>query len=306
MFLLEMSRTMKLINNALICLKMILKNYGFYICVLFTFILCLCTGIYRDPINNNEYSVIKVLKSFDHNYMLNDRMLCSYMVAERGAGSWLSMFIPIISAFASIPLICDEKEAGFIRLSIFRSSKYSYYASKFLTSCIAGGLAVMLGYLFYTISVYFLFPNINEYPPEIQEMLNEELSNMYPEASKRGYIALHAIKFFEMFIFGMVASVPAVSLTCFMRNKYLIMCIPFFYKYAVTQGSERLMSAAFKDISDPNEKLAKLAGTLSPDATLNVFSSANMRQILLYNGILVLIAFTIYILVSERRFDCGE
>lgn len=297
---------MKTIKNSMVNLKMIFTNYGFYICTAFTVVLCFCAGIYRDPINNNEYSVIKSLMEFNREFMLNDKSFCSYSVAERGSGSWLSMFIPIISAFAFIPLVCDESESRFVRFSVFRSSKFSYRTSKFLTGCISGGLAVMLGYIIFTASVYVLFPNISEYSPEAQAMLREELSYIYPEASKHGHVFLLGIKSLEMFLYGAVSAVPSVMLTCLMRNKYLVMCIPFFLKYAVTQTSVRLSARAFSDWENPNIRLSNFASVISPDALLGVFTSHYMRQIFLYNGALLLFAFLFYMIVCGRRLDCGE
>ena len=297
---------MKIIKNIMVNFKMIFTNYGFYICTAFTIILCFCAGIYRDPINNNEYSVIKSLIEFDREFMLNDNSFCSYKVAENGSGSWLSMFIPIISAFTFIPLVCDESESKFIRFSVFRSSKFNYHISKFLTACISGGLAVAFGYIIFTVSIYAVFPNINDYSKELQTILKEEISYIYPKSAGQSYIFILGIKSAEMFIYGAISSVPSIMLTCLIKNKYLVMCIPFFIKYTVTQTSTRLSSQALSNIENPNIRLLKFSAVISPDSILNVFNSPNMRLIFIYNGTLVLTAFLFYIIVCGRRFDCGE
>lgn len=297
---------MKTLKNSMVNFRMIFTNYGFYVCIVFTVVLCFCTGIYTDIRNNNTYSAIKSLVEFDREFMLNSTSFCSYSVASKGAGSWLTMFIPIISAFAFIPLVCDRCESKFIRLYVFRSSKFSYRTAEFLTACISGGLAVMLGYMLFTGFVYILFPNINEYSPDLQAMLSEELSYIYPEASKNGHAYLLGIKSLEIFLYGAVSAVPSVMLTCLMRNKYLVMCIPFFLKYGVTQTSIKLSARAFSDWQNPDIKLSEFASIISPDAILNSYSSPLMRQIILYNGVLVSAAFLFYIIVYGRRSDCGE
>ncbi len=297
---------MKTLKNSMVNFRMIFTNYGFYICIAFTAVLCFCTAIYHDPTNNNEYSAIKSLMEFDHEFMLNNTLFCSYSVASKGAGSWMTMFIPIISAFAFIPLVCDRCESKFVRLSVFRSSKLSHRTAEFLTACISGGLAVMLGYLLFIGLVYILFPNINEYSPDLQAMLSEELSYVYPEALKHGHAYLLAMQSFEIFLYGTVSAVPSVMLTCLIRNKYLVMCIPFFLKYAVTQTSVKLSARAFSDWQNPDMKLSEFAAIISPDAILNSFSSPLMWQIILYNGVLVFVAFLFYIIVYGRRLDCGE
>lgn len=297
---------MKILKNSMVNFRMIFTNYGFYICIAFTAVLCFCTAIYCDPTNNNEYSAIKSLVEFDREFMLNSTSFCSYSVASKGAGSWLTMFIPIISAFAFIPLVCDRCESKFVRFSVFRSSKFSHRTAEFLSACISGGLAVMLGYALFTVLVYVLFPNINEYSPELQAMLSEELSYVYPEALKHDHAYLLAMQLFEIFLYGALSAVPSVMLTCLMRNKYLVMCIPFFLKYAVTQTSTKLSARAFTDWQNPDIKLSEFASIISPDAILNSYSSPLMQQIFLYNGILVVAAFIFYMTVYGRRLDCGE
>lgn len=287
-------------------LKMIFTNYGFYICTAFMIVLCFCSGIYRDSLTDDMYSVIHSLTKFNYTFMLESIDFCSINVMLKGSGSWLSMSIPIISAFAFIPLICDECESKAVRNAIFRSSKFSFYTSKFLTACISGGLAVMLGYIIFTGLVYVLFPNINEYTIESQNMYKEILSYTYSNVADDRYIGILLIKYVEMFIYGAIATVPAIVLTCITKNKYLVMCIPFFFKYAVTQTCVKLSSKAWSNFENPNEKLGRFINIIAPDAVLNLFESSDKKLILLYNGGLVVIAFLFYMIIQRRRFDCGE
>lgn len=297
---------MKLFTSINMRHKMIFTHLGFYISTALMVILCFVSGIYRDNKNDNMYSVISSLSEFNYSFMLDNIDFCSIMITLNNSNNWLPMFIPIISSFAFIPLICDEMESGFIRFSVFRSSKLSYQASKFLTACISGGLAVMLGYIIFTIFVYFLFPNINEYTPEMQKMIKDELNYSYPSFFNHGYVALYIIKFIVFFIYGILASVPSITLTCIIRNKYLVMSIPFFLKYAITQASIRLTSIAFNNFTNPNEGLVKFATVISPDSILDMFSSTIIRQILFYNAFLTLIAFALYMIICMRRLDVGE
>lgn len=297
---------MKIIKNISVNLKMILSNYGLYICMAFTIILCSGTGIYTDNMTSYEYSIIKSLIEFNREFMLSSTDFCSINVALRASNGWLSMFIPIISAFAFIPFVCDECESQAIRNTIFRSSKFSFYTSKFLTTCISGGIAVMLGYIIFTGLVYTLFPNINEYAIELQNMYKEILSYTYPNVANNGYIGVLLIKYAEMFIYGAISAVPAITLTCITKNKYLVMCIPFFVKYAVTQSCIKLMAQAYSDFENINEKLGRFTNIIAPDSILNLFELSDKKLILLYNGGLIVIAFIFYIIVQKRRLDCGE
>ena len=298
---------MKIIRNIKINLIKILTSYGFYICIIATFLFCLSAEAYIDDIKNEQYSIVRLLAEFDRTFFLEHTELCSFNIILKGSGSWLTLFIPIIAAFAFVPLVCDEYDAKAVRFSIFRSSKSSFHTAKFLTACFMGGLAVLIGYGIFTAFVSFTFPAITEYSPALQEMFTEEMSDAYQSFAVGGYHKLLAAKFFEMFLYGMVFAVPANLCTALMSNKYLVLCIPFFIKYAVNQTCTKLTLAAWSDFENPNVKLGRLCSIINPDAIAGLSGHASDKiYIVLYNGALVLMAYVLYLIILNRRVDCGE
>lgn len=297
---------MKLLKNIFVNLKMVFSNYGFYLSAAFTVILCMCASIYYDSTINENYSIIRSLTEFNREFMLTDTSFCTYKVIERGSGSWLSMFIPIISAFAFVPIICDETESKMIRNSIFRSSKLTFHISKFVTACLSGGLSVLLGFAVFAVIVNFTFPSISQYSSELQEQMNTNLLYSYPWLTQHKYGLLILIKFLEIFIYGVLSAVPAVTLTSFIKNKYLVICIPFFFKYAITQTCVKLSSKAWNDFENPNEKLVKAINIIAPDSIVNLFLYTEKKYILIYNMLFIITAFIIYSIIQKRRLDCGE
>lgn len=284
----------------------IVTGYGLYLCVLFTVILCFGTGIHSDMTTNNEYSIMRSLTSFDREYMLSSTDFSSISVALKGAGSWLTMFIPIISSFAFIPLVCDESESKSIRNALFRSSKIKFYLSKFITATLSGGLAIMIGYMLFSGIVFILFPNIREYPPETFEIYQKTLSLSYTSISDYGLTSALLIKHVEMFIYGAVAAIPSIMLTAISKNKYIVMCIPFFFKYALTQTCAKLSAQAYSSFDNTNEGLIKFSNTINPDSVLNIFEIANRELIIIYHIVIIVIALTFYLFIQLRRLDCGE
>lgn len=284
----------------------ILTGYGLYICALFIIILCLSTGIYFDGMNSNEYSIIRSLTSFDREFMLKNVNFSSINVAVKGAGSWLTMFIPIISAFAFIPLVCDESESKSIRNAIFRTSRFTFYLSKFITACLSGGLAVMTGYIIFSGMAFILFPNINEYTFETQRMYKEMLSYSYPTIIEHGLTSALLIKYVEMFIYGAFAAVPSIMLTAVTKNKYIVMCIPFFIKYALTQTCAKLLAQAYSNFENINEKLGTFSNIINPDSILTIFEMQEKKLIILYSIGISFIDFAFYMFIQLRRVDCGE
>lgn len=291
-------------NNA----KKILTNYGFYVCIILTVFLCFSTYIYQEGGTQDRYSAIMSLQTFDREFMLRDTSFCSFEVMRQGAGSWLSMFIPIISAFAFIPLVCDECEAKSVRFEIFRTSRFSYNASKYITACLCGGFAVMLGYVIFISVEYAVFPNISDYDINSQEAYMNFLQYMLPHIDKSGFFPVMLKNFVLMFLYGCVNAAPAIVLTAVVCNKYLDLCIPFFLKYALLQTCSRIQTAAVADYEHMNTKMLEIISIINPDslAYMTNYPYSNWISIVVYSVSLVILLGGVYLILQNQRGDCGE
>ena len=283
----------------------IVTGYGMYLCVLFTIILCFGTSIHIDMMNNDQYSVIRSLITFDREFMLSSYDFISINVALKGAGSWLSMFIPIISAFAYIPLVCDESESKSIRNAVFRSSKLKFYLLRFITAVLSGGFAVMIGYMVFCGMVFILFPGIGEFPAETREFYIQYLSDVYPSTADFGIGSALVIKFAEIFVYGAIAAIPAILLTAVSKNKYVVLCIPFFIKYALTQTSVKLIAQAYSNGEGVGGKLTDISNVINLDYVLQIYEMKGYKLIAVYI-IVAISTLTLYLFIQLRRFDSGE
>lgn len=288
---------MKIFKNILVNIKMIFSSYGIYICMLFTVILCFGSGIYVDAASSNDYSAINSLLTFNRDYMINNIEFCSFNVSTKVLNGWITMFVPVIASFAYIPIVCDEFESKAVRLNIFRTSKSSYYSSKFITACISGGISLVAGYIISVALIFALFPDISEYSQEFQTILRESYNfNM----------SFLLLKCFGVFLYGFFSALPAIVLTSITRNKYLIICIPFFLKYATTQTCMKISAKAYSDFENVDETLGRIINILSPDSILKVFELQDKLYIFAYSIGLIIIAYVLYMFINRRRLDCGE
>lgn len=284
----------------------VLLSKEFYICSAFTVILCFSANIYTDIEKNDRYSVFTALRTIDREFMLTDISFCSFNVIQHAIGGWFSMFIPIVAAYPFIPLVCDEFETKSIRYEIFRTNRIVYYISRFFTACICGGLAVVLGYAFFSVLAFTLFPSFSDYDSAQCELLLETTGYSYIDFEN--VLRIPVLKTFGIvFLYGFVMAVPSIALTAVIRNKYLVLCIPFFLKYAVGQTCIKLQSQALSDIENTNEKLLKITSIISPDSLANLYHTGDIKnEILLYNICVVLVTLIVYVIIQLRRFDSGE
>lgn len=296
------------ISNIKTNIYKIVTGYGFYVCIAFTVILCFSAYIYDNSDNGERYSVFTSLVTFDRSFMLNDISFSSVEVIRRGAsGSWLSLFIPIISAFSFIPIVCDEYESKSVRFEIIRSSKICYNLSKFITAFLCGGFAVAVGFVLFASAVCKLFPDINEYGEELKQMYENAFVSDHPSIIQDGLLLIVIKKSGEMFLYGAVCAVPAITLTGVVKNKYLVLCIPFFIKYAVNQSCIKIQAKALSDFNNTDTELMKFSSIINPDAFSYLSDFGGDKWIvLIYNVILVLAAATVYLVIQIRRHDSSD
>lgn len=291
-------------KNVITEFKKIFTGYGFWLCVAFTTILCFSAEIYQDSLTGNRYSVIRALLSFDRETMLQYTDFCSLEVMRKGSWGWINLFIPIVSAFAFVPLECDEHEAKVVRYEVFRSSRIKFHLSEIISAVISGGLAVSIGYAIYALLVYFLFPGINAFDQENVEMYKEMTQYMnIPD----NYAVAALQKTACVFLYGVTMSAPVIMLSGLIRNKYLVLCIPFFIKYVINQTCQKVSAQMYSGGENVDQRLSDFISIINPDSAASLNEYGNLsKYILMYSLAVIAGCFVLYLVFSMRRVDCGE
>ncbi|MCM1167477.1 MAG: hypothetical protein NC299_14885 [Lachnospiraceae bacterium] len=270
----------------LVSFKKISSSSGFYFCIIMTVVLLFSAEVYTDYSTQSRYSVIRLIMDFDREYYLNNEMLCADRVMQNACGGWLGMFLPIITSFCFVPRICVEKSANAIRFEVFRTSKLKFDLSKFISGVLSSGIAVTLGYMVFCAVIGGIFPGAREYAIEI-------IPFDFPAAM------------LGMFLYGVFWSVPSMFLTSVLGNKYLIMCIPFFAKYGLSQLCNKLLSDFALDFESPNLKIAEFLTIANPQALLFSAGDTNYWKTVLFYGAVFAAFLTAYLLINRGRSDYG-
>lgn len=273
-------------RSLLVSFKKTLSASGFYFCLIMTAVLLFSAEVYTDYSTQSRYSVIRLLLDFDRGYFLKTEMLCADHVMQNARGGWLGMFLPIITSFCFVPQICVEKSANALRFEVFRTSKTKFDLSEFFSGVLSSGVAVTLGYAFFCVIVCPFFPSAREYALEIVPL------NL--PATMLG-----------IFLFGAFWSVPAMFLTSILNNKYLIMCIPFFVKYGLSQLCDKLLSDISSNFEAPDLKLAEFLTITNPQALLFSLNNPDYWKTVLFYGVVFAAFLTAYLLINRRRGDRG-
>lgn len=279
-------------RNLFVSFRKILTSRGFRLCVGMTVVLLFSAEVYTDGATQSRYSVFRVITDIPSEEFASNYMLCDIMVIGNARFGWLSMFAPILAGFCFVPQMCAECEENAVRFQIFRSSKLKFSVTQFLSGIISGGTAIALGFIIFGGAVFLLFPSVSEMA-EYEMFFLEGAEFCFPK------------NILEAWLFGAFWSIPAMFLTSVMSNKYLILCIPFFVKYALTQTVQKLSQNAAANFEGVDEATLKFTNIVHPDGLLYISNPAERLPKALFFSIIAAVLFGAYLIISRKRGDCG-
>lgn len=215
------------------------ENGAFWIGLFFLYLLCFSAQLGSkdngDPITVMEYFLDQ-----------SDEMLwriqgdISVAFSCRG-GSWLQLFLPILGSVGFVYLYGLEKNTTFERYEIFRTGRYCHRSGRFLAAITAGGLQLAGAFGLFCISLIARY-------------------DLWRQTNWLGLIVIIA----EMFLYGGLFAMPALTFCVWMENVYLITSFSFLLWYLPERLSYRLMGQAVSDITNIDTKLLFWACQINP------------------------------------------
>lgn len=277
-------------RNFIVTTRKNVTSPGFWLCVGMTVLLLSAAEVYYDHLTQTRYSVFHVLTDFSHEELANHFELCGTTVVQQARSGWFTLFAPIITAFCFVPTKCAERGQNAVRFQIFRTTKRNYHISQFFSGIISGGIAMTIGYIIFTAIALILFPNASEMN-EIEAQMLQGLEINLPKLT------------LEVWLFGTFWSIPAMFLTSVLRNKYLILFIPFFLKYGLNQTYQKIIQNAVSS-EKIDEDLLNIAYLINPEGLLWIDGGSSLNTVLVF-GISAAVFFCAYLAINLKRGDSG-
>ena len=285
-------------------LKKLFCSPLFYCAAVTLTVLLMLSPVRYNSDSGNSESVIYCILNYSFDELSNKSLFyCFSFYSVFNSATYsntVSMFIPILAAIGAVNVFADERNSKIKRLIVVRTGHKKYIFSNIIFFMISGGLVCLLGYGLFGLIISFFFPHINDYPPElIQGSLS--YCSLY---KSMGINAVYTVKLLLYFIYGMTLTLPALVLVSFLKNKYLIVCIPFFLKYALNNISNALIS---KFILTENQFYEQASYIINPEAiTTLVTDSANAVYIIAVNLIFMLVSIILTAVIMLKEVDKGE
>lgn len=231
--------------------KRVLKNKIYWLAVLSALVLLLCSVIYTEPTSGEQFTFLTLFYNEDmQNRLQYGGISIRDILMGYGAANYLGMFTPII---VGIPCVLNQKTERFM---LFRGSKNGYFLSKYISNLVLGGGILVVAHLLFALVGI--------------RLAQEQIWDIYM-----------AQRFWDVFCDGVLNAIPGILLAEFIRNKYMILCIPFVWSYFFNMFVISLIPYELRQYILPDENLILFAVTI------------------LACGILI--KFNV-----ERRCDCGQ
>lgn len=254
----------------------IVTNYTFGISVVGLTLIIMSGTVVTEAITSTDYNFFQLvfMQAEKRKEIMEMYNITFERIFRTGTQGYLWMFASVFVSAPFVMMMCSAKKNNNIRFELFRSGKMEYVLGKCFASLICGGLVMMLSYALYSFGICLVFP-----------------------AGDAMKILDYVKRFAELFLYGMTSTYITYILSGFMRNKYLVLCLPFMINYFVkTQLSrEKFMES----------KIAVVINPVSPSYLFSTQIDIRKCILIFWAGAFV-VGIILYRFALERRCDCGE
>lgn len=162
-------------------------------------------------------------------------------------GNFFIIIMPILCAFSFSDSYIEDRKSGIIENIYTRKSKIRYLINKYLVNFIVSGIAFAVPLLFDYLLCIMLMPSINSDPVLTGKIISRGglFSDLF--YSKPNLYILMWIVIYFLFA-GAFASIALCS-SKFIKNKYVVIFVPFILNFIITMLCERTDSLKFAPVN---------------------------------------------------------
>ena len=270
----------------------IMSNIVFFLAILGVVVLLMLSNVYTSPETGEEYSVIGLATDKDKDALIKNGDLHAPDIIVGGVTGYMDMFVPVLVSVPFVMIVCGEKKNSNTRFEIYRVGKNRYITGRYFASMVAGGIVLMTGYIIFSVIISFIFPGNTGMLMEYQNEFILQQGGLTATVLKHfGMNGLYIIKFIRMFLYGAFFTTPAFGLSAVIRNRYIVISIPFMLSYLFQKVAEKHVEM----------KLYRVI----PENIGRVYNIRWKEMLIVFGCIIILVPVLCRIYLG-RKCDCGE
>lgn len=208
-------------------LKKCFLSVKFLLSVIVFLILIFSTGCVLLDTDTPDYSIAEFIFKTDKSLWLKySSYSCVDIFAQGFSNQWLGIFIPFLTAFACVPVFCDEYTSTCWRHYVYRIGIKKYILSKFLCSVIISFALVIICYLAFAAVCFSVFPYPEEYAEGIFYRAWYNYYGINKILSSDSYLIFIFGRICTASIIGAVGGLFCLILSSMTMSKYVSLGIP--------------------------------------------------------------------------------
>ena len=161
-----------------------------------------------------------------------------------------------------------------------------------------GGSAVLFGYIIFGVIVRIIFPSLSQYELSADDLSFVLVNNKNELIGVLRYML-------SAFLYGAISTMPALFISSFCKNPYLITCVPFMVTYMWQVTVQKLIAnSMMKEDFDR----ASILENFYPNSIMNLSyytAFADTKYILFFNFGIILLSVIGFIVIMNMRLDKG-
>lgn len=269
-----------------------MSNAAFFAAIAAVVLLMMTSPIFKTYSTGHEYNLFDIIFSEERKELVEESGYSAVELISTADNSYLIMFLPIAAAVPFVMIVCGEKKNSITRFEIYRTGKNRYVLGKFLAVVVTGGVIAVVGTCIYALCIRCVFPGgTGERFAMSVDMIREQSKVFDIAFGKLGVAGIYILKLIRVFFYGAFSAVPAFGFSAVIKNRYVVLSLPFIVTYFFTKFVEGRKSSVWYD--------------LLPKNISNIFMTDYLKMLLYFGGT----AFAVlifYRLCVGRKCDCGD
>ncbi|MCD7922776.1 MAG: hypothetical protein LUG27_10180 [Clostridiales bacterium] len=163
---------------------------------------------------------------------------------------WLPLLLPLLLSFGYLVTLSSERQSGETGFQLIRMGNFRYSISKLTGGALAGGIGFTAGYGIFGLVMMSVFPGFSAFPQDEQTIWLQ----LYGGGA--GITIFVVKRLLGIFLYGMFACVFGLGAAILIRDKYMLLCLPFLLNYIYIQVLQRLLNESFSGAGDRTELIS--------------------------------------------------
>lgn len=207
-----------------------------------------------------------------------------------GCSGWLTLILPLLTTFGYLVTLSSERQSGETGAVLLRAGNLRYCMGKVTGGALAGGVGAAAGYGLFGLLMAAVFPAFSGFPPEEQGFYLE----IYGASSSAVVIVKRLLGFF---LYGIFVSFFGIGVAVAVRDRYMLLCLPFLMNYVYTQVVNKLLWGGSMD-GPPG-----LGQIFSMDTVMDVSADPYWGMSLVFMAVVyVALVFLFWLEVKRRGY----